>query len=89
MNIRTATLIDKPEIVKLSRSWCTSEWWEKYHKVGKKHIENQIRNKCVLILEIDNEIKGLLIYSILWNRFHIDEIVSEYLGGGKLLLDKL
>lgn len=75
----------------IKKSW--SRWWSKNEELAIKHIKKCIEEKRCLVVLINNDIVASLIWGILWNKIHIQDISvkKEYRRNGiaKMLMNKL
>jgi len=73
MKFKYASLKDLNTCIRLSKtSW--PRWWAQNEKCGKKHIKERIKEKRVFIVISNREIIAYLVYGILWNKIHVEDV---------------
>lgn len=71
--IRIGKNSDTKYCINLSKtSW--PNWWAKNEELGKKHIQNCVKEKRCLVATSNKEIIAFLIWGNLWNKIHIQDI---------------
>ena len=67
---------DNRACIRLSRiSW--PDWWSENERLGKKHIRNCIHNKRCLVAVKDKEVIAFMVWGVLWNKIHLQDIFVE------------
>src|SRR4030042_5715731 len=71
--IRIANKKDTVACINLSKaSW--PSWWHKNEMLGKRHIQNCVKEKRCLVAVTDNKIIAYVVWGDLWNKIHLQDI---------------